>query len=54
MRDTTDTTESTTSAGKPASCMIVIGVPFDGIRNRLPSTSAIVSPPIFAFSNMNA
>ena len=28
MRQSTDTTESTTSAGKPASCMMVIGLPF--------------------------
>ena len=28
MRHSTDTTASTTSAGKPASCMIVIGLPF--------------------------
>ena len=28
----TETTESTTSAGKPASCMMVIGLPFGGRR----------------------
>ena len=28
MRQSTETTASTTSAGKPASCMTVIGLPF--------------------------
>ena len=54
MRHSTDTTESTTSAGKPASCMIVIGLPFGGRRNRWLSISAMVSPPTLAFSNMKA
>ena len=52
MRDSTETTESTTSAGKPASCMMVIGLPFAGMRNRWLTTSAMVSPPTVAFSNM--
>ena len=54
MRHSTDTTESTTSAGKPASCMIVIGRPLAGNRNRWLMTSAMVSPPTLALSNMKA
>ena len=54
MRHNTDTTESTTSAGRPASCMIVIGLPLAGRRNSWHSTSAMVSPPTLAFSNMKA
>ena len=34
MRHDTETTASTTSAGKPASCMMVIGLPLAGRRNR--------------------
>src|SRR3954465_5585959 len=52
MRQTTETTPSTTSDGNPANCMMVIGLPFCGSRNNWPSTSAIVSPPTLAFSNM--
>jgi hypothetical protein len=47
-----DTTESTTSAGKPASCMMVIGLPSAGRRNSWRSVSPIVSPPTLALSNM--
>ena len=54
MRPRTDTTESTTSAGKPASCMTVIGLPFAGSRNSWPMTSLMVSPPTLALSNMKA
>ncbi len=54
MRQSTDTTESTTSAGKPASCMMVIGLPSVGMRNNWLRISAMVSPPILAFSNMKA
>ena len=39
-----DATGSTTSDGKPASCITVIGLPFAGKRNNWPTTSAIVSP----------
>src|SRR5437868_619888 len=35
MRHNTETTESTTSAGKPASCITVIGLPLAGSRNDL-------------------
>ena len=52
MRSSTDTTESTTSAGKPASCMMVIGMPFGGRRNSVASVSTMVSPPTLALSNM--
>ena len=52
MRNSTEATESTTSAGKPASCMMVIGTPFGGRRNSVDSVSTIVSPPTFALSNM--
>ena len=52
MRPNTDTTESTTSAGKPASCITVTGLPFAGRRNRFEMMSAMVSPPTLAFSNM--
>ena len=54
MRHNTETTESTTSAGKPASCITVIGRPLAGRRNRWLMTSAMVSPPTLALSNMNA
>ena len=54
MRQITETTASTTSAGKPASCMMVTGTPFAGTRNKLLKISAIVSPPTLAFSNMKA
>ena len=54
MRQSTDTTESTTSAGKPASCMMVIGLPLGGSRNSWLRTSAMVSPPTLALSNMKA
>src|SRR6516164_10231215 len=54
MRQITDTTASTTSEGNPANCMTEIGFPFDGNRNNWPSTSAMVSPPTLALSNMKA
>jgi len=53
-RHNTETTLSTTSAGKPASCMTVIGLPWAGRRNRWLMTSAMVSPPTLALSNMKA
>ncbi|MGY3292547.1 hypothetical protein ACVWWP_005614 [Bradyrhizobium sp. LM3.6] len=43
-----------TSAGKPASCITVIGLPLAGRRNRWLITSAMVSPPTLALSNMKA
>jgi hypothetical protein len=52
MRHRTDTTQSTTSAGNPANCMIVIGLPLGGRRNSRLKTSTMVSPPTFAASNM--
>ena len=54
MRPSTETTESTTSAGKPASCMTVIGLPSGGRRNSWLTTSTMVSPPTLALSNMKA
>src|ERR1700720_4897588 len=52
MRQMTDTTASTTSDGKPASYMMVTGLPFGGSLNSSLSTSAMVSPPTLALSNM--
>ena len=54
MRQVTDTTASTTSEGKPASCRMVTGTPFAGSRNSVDRISTIVSPPTLAFSNMKA
>jgi hypothetical protein len=54
MRHNTDTIESTTSAGKPASCITVIGLPSAGSRNNWLMASAIVSPPTLAFPNRKA
>jgi hypothetical protein len=54
MRQSTETTASVTSAGKPASCMIVIGRPSIGTRKSWLIASDMVSPPTLAFSNMKA
>ena len=47
-------TESTTSAGKPASCITVMGRPLGCRRKSWARTSTMVSPPMLALSNMKA
>ena len=45
---------STQSAGSPASCTTVMGLPSGRSLNRWRRTSAIVSPSTFSFANMKA